>query len=117
MISRFNETSESPTPEGCYIVEIHNHEGDESCSIARARVKPGVTTQLHALHGIDERYVILEGSGLVEVGGESPIQVRALDVVAITAGTRQRITNNGATDLVFLCVCTPRFRNDAYIAL
>jgi hypothetical protein len=30
------------------------------------------------------------------------------------AGATQRITNIGRTDLVFLCVCTPRFRPENY---
>lgn len=84
---------------------------------ARARVTPGVTTQFHPLRGTDERYVILEGEGLVQVGDASPAQVRPLDVVAVIAGTPQRITNVGKADLVFLCVCTPRFRKETYLNL
>lgn len=75
-----------------------------------------MTTQIHALRGIDERYVVLEGEGLVEVGDAAPAPVRPLDVVAITAGTSQRITNVGAADLIFLAVCTPRFREETYMS-
>jgi len=35
-------------------------------------------------------------------------------VVLIPAACRQRITNTGAGDLVFLAICTPRFIYDAY---
>jgi mannose-6-phosphate isomerase-like protein (cupin superfamily) len=110
MISKFKPKTEFYTDERCYIVEMHNREEDADCSIVRARVAPGVSTQLHALRGIDERYVILEGEGLVEVGDADPAPVRPLDVVAIPAGTSQRITSVGTADLIFLCACTPRFR-------
>lgn len=116
-ISRFDPGAEFPTPERCHIIEIHNIEGDEACSIARARVPPGTTTQLHRVRGTAERYVILEGSGTVEIGGRSPVAVAALDVVHVPPGASQRITNTGAADLVFLCVCTPRFRPANYETL
>jgi mannose-6-phosphate isomerase-like protein (cupin superfamily) len=105
------------TPEGCYINELSNRADDPACSIARARVAPGVTTQLHALHQTVERYVILQGQGEVEVAGAAPLPVGPLDVVHIPAGASQRIANTGSTDLVFLAVCTPRFRPENYVAL
>ena len=49
MISKFKPETEFYTDERCCIVELHNRAEDESCSIVRARVAPGVTTQLHAL--------------------------------------------------------------------
>lgn len=114
-ISRFDARSEFYTPERCHIVEIHNDEGDADCSIARARVAPGITTQLHALNGTIERYVILEGKGTVEVDGQAPESVAPLDVVCIPEGVSQRIANTGDVDLVFLCICTPRFKKENYV--
>ncbi len=102
------------TPEGCYILETYNQPGDELMSIARARVKQGVTTAWHALDGIVERYIIAEGSGRVEVGNLPASDVAAGDVVIIPSGVRQRITNTGNEDLIFYCVCTPRFQQSAY---
>lgn len=116
-ISTFNPETEFYTNERCYIVEMHNRRDDKECSIVRARVVPGITTQLHALQDIDERYVILEGEGVIEIDNGSPTTVQPLDVIAIPAGVSQRITNTGQSDLIFLCVCTPRFREDAYIDL
>lgn len=117
LISRFDIRKEYATAERCYIVEIHNTATDPGCSIARARVAPGETTQLHSLRGTIERYVILEGAGTVEIGGEAPVAVGPLDVVRIDADTPQRIANTGNTDLVFLCVCTPRFEQKNYASL
>ncbi|MGH8717557.1 MAG: cupin domain-containing protein [Burkholderiales bacterium] len=82
--------------------------------MARARVTPGVTTRWHRLIGTAERYVILEGEGLVEVGSLPPQEVRAGDIVLIPPSCRQRITNIGQNDLIFLAVCTPRFTNEVY---
>lgn len=113
-IVRGSDQSESETQERCYILERWNQETDRSVSIARARVEPGVTTALHRLVGIDERYLITSGSGVVEVEGLSPTEVGIGDVVMIPAGATQRITNPGTEDLVFECICTPAFHEDAY---
>lgn len=102
------------TPERCSITELLNSPHDPTCSIARARVEPGVTTQLHALRGVTERYVLLEGSGRVEIAGVPAVEVRPLMVVHIPADAPQRITNTGTTDLVFLCICTPPFTPECY---
>ncbi|MFN2309538.1 MAG: cupin domain-containing protein [Gammaproteobacteria bacterium] len=103
--------------EGCRILESWNHGDDPQASIARARVAPGVTTRWHALNGVTERYLIVEGSGRVEVGERAPERVQVGDVVVIPAGVRQRITNVGAGDLVFYAICTPRFTPACYAAL
>jgi mannose-6-phosphate isomerase-like protein (cupin superfamily) len=102
------------TPEGCYINELSNSAADAEVSIARARVRPGVTTRWHWLGGITERYVIISGVGRVELGDLLAQHVAAGDVVLIPPGCRQRITNVGNEDLIFLAICTPRFRQDAY---
>ncbi len=100
--------------EGCYIRELHNTADDPAVSIARARVTPGRTTRWHCLEGICERYLLREGLGRVEVGDEAPREVRPGDTVVISAGCRQRITNIGTEDLLFLAVCTPRFVVSSY---
>ncbi len=116
-IHPFIESTEFPTSEQCYIVEMLNHPGEHGCSIARARVPPGVTTELHALRGITERYIMLDGEGVVEIGDGPPTRVNRLDVVHIPPDVPQRITNTGSGDLTFLCVCIPGFRREAYISL
>jgi mannose-6-phosphate isomerase-like protein (cupin superfamily) len=102
------------TPERCYITELSNSATDPQLSIARARVAPGVTTSWHLLKQSVERYCIISGMGLVEVGALAPQQVSAGDVVIIPAMCRQRITNIGQDDLIFLAICTPRFMLDDY---
>lgn len=105
---------EHDTAELCAINELSNTAADEDVSIARARVAPGVTTRWHVLHGIAERYVILEGEGVAEVGAGTAERVGPGSVVLIPPGARQRIRNTGPADLVFLAICSPRFRPDAY---
>jgi mannose-6-phosphate isomerase-like protein (cupin superfamily) len=101
--------------EGCFITELSNGEHDPDVSLARARVEPGRTTVWHRLLDTAERYLILAGQGLVEVGDLPPQAVGPGDVVLIPPGCRQRITNTGRTDLVFLAVCSPRFRPEKYV--
>ena len=113
-VKSFDAQGEYFTPELCHINELANSADDPDASIARARVGPGVTTRWHRLTGTAERYVILEGRGRVEVGDVRPHDVGPGDVVLIPPLCRQRITNIGASDLVFLAICTPRFRPDVY---
>ena len=71
-------------------------------------------TRWHRLSGVVERCVILEGEGLAEIGDSVPERVGPGSVVVIPAGVPQRITNAGKGDVVFLAVCTPRFRPEIY---
>lgn len=100
--------------EGCYISEWSNSDTDPQLSIARARVRPGDVTRWHSLDGITERYAIVEGEGVAELGDGTRMNVGPGDVVIIPPGVAQRITNTGDSDLVFLALCTPRFRQEAY---
>jgi mannose-6-phosphate isomerase-like protein (cupin superfamily) len=113
-IKRQDLESEYFTEEQCYIVEVSNTSDDPDLSIARARLKPGVTTHWHRLKGASERYIIVSGSGLVELDGLNPTQVEAGDVVIIPPQCHQRITNIGTEDLIFYALCTPRFSNQIY---
>lgn len=100
--------------EGCYITELHNSDQDPVVSVARARVTPGATTRWHRLIDTTERYIILEGHGTVEVGTNQPKQVAPGDTIIIPPLCRQRITNTGSDDLIFLAVCTPCFSEEIY---
>lgn len=110
------QTGEFYTDERCFITELMNTPNSPETSLAVARVAPGVTTQLHSLTGITERYVLRKGSGVIEIDGEtSPLSVG--DQAIIGPGQSQRITNTGPGDLEFYCLCTPRFVPDSYVNL
>ena len=113
-IKHQNLSNEFYTSEKCYITELSNTPDDPDVSIARAKVEPGVTTRWHRLKGTVERYYIVNGTGRLEVGKLSPKEVKPGDIVLIPPMCRQRITNIGSEDLVFLAICTPRFSNDVY---
>ncbi len=103
--------------ERCFITELSNSADDPGLSIARARVEQGITTNWHRLKNTTERYCILSGVGMVELGGLEPQKVMAGDVVKIPPACKQRITNIGKEDLVFLAICTPRFSKESYEAI
>lgn len=100
--------------EGCFILEHLNDPADPDASIARARVPEGGATQWHRLLGITERYYVLQGRGRAEIGDER-ITIEPGDVVLIPPETPQRVINIGPGELVFLAVCTPRFRRECYL--
>jgi len=102
------------TTEKCFITELSNTIDDPDVSIARARVKPGVSTSWHRLKKTAERYYIISGKGSVEIGDLLPQEVTDGDIVIIPPMCRQRITNIGSEDLIFLAICTPRFLNEVY---
>jgi mannose-6-phosphate isomerase-like protein (cupin superfamily) len=114
IIKKQNLKEEVYTSEKCYIIELSNTPDDPDVSIARAIVEPGVTTRWHRLKVISERYFIITGRGLAEIGELPPQEVTAGDIVLIPPMCRQRITNIGSDDLIFLAICSPRFTQDVY---
>jgi mannose-6-phosphate isomerase-like protein (cupin superfamily) len=108
-----NASNEFLTRERCYITELFNVPEEARLSLARCRVTPGVTTELHCL-AVDEWYYIEQGTGRMEVGDGQPFIVGPGDTVAIDRGVAQRIHNSGDIDLVFQCLCVPRFAVEHY---
>ena len=104
------------TRERCFINELLNSPQHPEVSVARARVEPGVTTELHTL-SVAEWYVIEHGEGLMQVGPAPPFPVAPGAIVAIPPHVAQRVENAVNTDLIFLCVCAPRFTIDCYTAV
>lgn len=71
----------------------------------------------HRLKNTAERYYILEGKGVVELGNLEPREVFVGGVVSIPPMTAQRIKNAGDIYLIFLAICTPGFKQENYKAL
>lgn len=111
-----SDAAEFYTPERVYITERLNDPAVPEFSLAQARVERGVTTQLHRLD-VDEWYLIRVGRGRMEVAGQPAFDVGPGDTVAIPRGAAQRITNDGDDDLIFDCLCRPRFTPASYEAL
>jgi mannose-6-phosphate isomerase-like protein (cupin superfamily) len=53
----------------------------------------------------------------MRVGDDPPFDIGPGDTVMIPRDTAQSVANTGGTDLVFLCLCTPRFLQDCYTSL
>lgn len=104
------------TSERCHITELHNSDASPESSLAVARVESGITTQLHRLDGVCERYIVRKGEGILEVDGVRQL-LRVGDQAVIPAGAAQRIENTGVGDLEFYCLCTPRFFPASYVDL
>ena len=86
------------TDERCYITELHNSDASPEASLALARVEAGVTTQLHRLDGVCERYIVRKGEGMLEIDGVKQ-RLREGDQFVIPAGAAQRIENTGGGEL------------------
>ena len=114
-IVKSNSPEEHLTPERCFVMENWGRSTQDTVvSIARARVKRGISTKAHHLEGVQEIYLIASGHGRVHVGELEATEVSRGDLVVIPQGVTQRITNIGETDLVFYCICTPAFTQERY---
>ena len=116
-IIKGNSKIEYETTERCLITEISNDPNDADVSISLAKVKPKTTTAWHKLTKTNERYIIISGEGKMEIGGIIIKNVSTGDIVRIPADIPQRITNISEVDLIFYCVCSPRFMESCYVAL
>ena len=85
--------------------------------VGNTRILRRKATRWHALKDTKERYLILQGTGLVEAGDLAPTQVNPGDSVIIAPEDKQRIKNTGESDLVFLAICSPRFEMGNYVDL
>ncbi|MEI6125673.1 MAG: cupin domain-containing protein [Pseudomonadota bacterium] len=79
-------------------------------SLAHALVLPGQTTRPHRLK-TSEVYYILDGQGIMYINDEHAA-VTAGQTVYIPPGARQNIKNSGTTDLKFLCIVDPAWRQE-----
>jgi len=113
-IIRTQELTEFYTEESCFITELLNKKDFCNFSIAQTRVKPGITTAIHKLRDTDEVYYVLSGKGEMEIGGEKTGIAAKGDLIFIPRNIKQRITNISDEDLIFLCICAPRFEQGNY---
>jgi mannose-6-phosphate isomerase-like protein (cupin superfamily) len=79
-------------------------------SMAHAIVKPGDTTWRHRLK-TSEVYFILEGDGVMHIENETA-PVRSGSTVYIPPMATQCIQNSGNTDLKFICIVDPAWREE-----
>jgi mannose-6-phosphate isomerase-like protein (cupin superfamily) len=78
-------------------------------SLAEASLPPGNATERHYHKLSEEFYFILEGSGQMEIDGETQ-EVGVGDAILIPAGAWHQIT--AQTGLRFLCCCAPAYAHE-----
>jgi mannose-6-phosphate isomerase-like protein (cupin superfamily) len=81
----------------------------EMQSLAEATLPEGCATQRHYHKNSEEFYFILEGSGVMELDGESR-EVRTGDAILIPRHAWHQITAREA--LRFLCCCAPPYAHE-----
>ncbi len=79
-------------------------------SLAHAKVNPGQKTKPHKLRTC-EVYYITEGQGLMHIDQES-CEVSRECAIYIPPGSTQYIENTGNSDLKFLCIVEPAWRQE-----
>jgi mannose-6-phosphate isomerase-like protein (cupin superfamily) len=84
--------------------------GTTNQSLAEAELAPGQATQRHYHARSEEIYVLLEGSGRIEVDGDESA-VGPGDAILIPPGSWHQI-EAGGEGLRFLCCCAPAYADD-----
>ena len=80
-------------------------------SLAEATLVPGQGTERHYHREAEEIYFLLEGSGEMEVDGESA-RVTVGDAVLVPPGAWHTIRADAGALLRFLCCCSPPYRHE-----
>jgi len=84
-------------------------------SLAQFTLEVGKKSKLHKIKS-SEIYYILEGSGKIEIEGESYI-IEKDDSVYVPPNSKQIIENTGSVKLKFLCIVEPAWKPDDEILL
>ncbi|MBU6392093.1 MAG: cupin domain-containing protein, partial [Planctomycetes bacterium] len=84
-------------------------------SLAHAVVKPCETSYWHKLKN-SEVYYILEGEGIMHIDNESA-KVLPGQAVYILPNSLQCIKNIGQSDLKFLCIVDPAWRQEGEVII
>ncbi len=85
--------------------------GAANQSLAEAELQPGQATERHYHAATEELYVLLDGSGVMEVDGEQG-EVVAGEAILIPPGAWHEIRAGADAPLRFLCCCAPQYSHD-----
>ena len=96
----------------CELLHPDREEGiSMGYSLAHAILGLGEASAPHRLKSSSEVYFILEGRGIMHIGGESA-DVEPGKAVFIPPGSIQHIENVGVGPLIFLCLVSPPWREE-----
>jgi mannose-6-phosphate isomerase-like protein (cupin superfamily) len=90
--------------------------GSRGHSLAQIAIPPGKASRKHYHPDVEESYMILSGTGRMEIDGESAM-LGPSDTVAILPRQVHQIFNAGEVDLVFLAICVPAWTPDNSVFL
>jgi mannose-6-phosphate isomerase-like protein (cupin superfamily) len=107
-LQSLDRTEPFTTKDGSTIRELHHTSAQ---SLAEAALEPGQTTRRHYHTSSEEIYFVLKGSGELEVDGESHT-VRPGDAILIPPGAWHTVENDGTSELLILCMCSPPYSHD-----
>ncbi len=96
------------TKDGSTIRELHRTSAQ---SLAEAVLEPGQSTRRHYHARSEEIYFVTKGSGELEVDGESRT-VRPGDAILIPPGVWHTLENDGTSELLILCMCSPPYSHE-----
>jgi mannose-6-phosphate isomerase-like protein (cupin superfamily) len=85
--------------------------GAREQSLAEATLAPGAGTRRHYHPRTEEIYVVLSGSGVMEVDGDERA-VGSGDAILIPPGAWHVIRAGPGGELRFLCCCAPPYSDD-----
>jgi mannose-6-phosphate isomerase-like protein (cupin superfamily) len=80
-------------------------------SLAEAELAPGAATTRHFHKASEELYYLLDGTGLMELDGDTRA-VGPGDAILIPPGAWHQITATGEAPLRFLCCCAPPYSHE-----
>ena len=115
-----SDLSKSPAiagTEGTKIRQIfhpHNTMMEISYSVAHCTVEPGKSSKPHRMKS-SEIYFVTKGRGILHVDGESSDIVENQSAY-IPPFSRQFIENTGDSDLEFLCIVEPAWKQEDELA-
>ena len=96
------------TKDGSTIRELHHTDVQ---SLAEAALEPGQATERHYHGRTEEIYFVTKGSGSLEVDGETRT-VRPGDAVLIPPRAWHMLENDGTSELLILCMCSPPYSDE-----
>jgi mannose-6-phosphate isomerase-like protein (cupin superfamily) len=88
----------------------HLHQSN-TLHVIEERMPSGTSERLHFHNNAQQVFYILSGTATFEINGEM-VDVAARESLHIPKGTRHKIINNTAEDLVFLLISEPMAQND-----
>jgi mannose-6-phosphate isomerase-like protein (cupin superfamily) len=105
--NRDSDATPFVTKDGSTIREYHHTSVQ---SLAEASLEPGAATRRHYHVRSEEIYLVLDGSGLLEVDAETR-EVTAGDAIVISPGSWHELTAHGM-GVRLLCCCVPPYADD-----